>query len=194
MADVLDLSVSSLLSISTSATSLSIASDLNLSVSSDEEANLSINSDCLSGDSLAEPETESDDELTQSKLSASTSVDPAEEGLPLFPGSTLTVFGSYFLPLEYSLRHGLTKSAFSDLIGLVSKHLPIGSATTSLYKLRRYFVDLFSDIAYQTHYCCSCCHRHLEEATQPCPSGCGGDVIDFLTISVEAQLKRRMEG
>ena len=44
----------------------------------------------------------------------------------LYDGAKLTVFESYSLLLQYSLRHGLTKRAFSDLLQLLVHTFPWG--------------------------------------------------------------------
>ncbi len=109
---------------------------------------------------------------------------------PLYVGSELTVFDSYLLILQYALRHSLTKSATADLLDLMAMHLPSGQSV-SHYKLRKFFVDLFSDITCDTHYCCKKRHRPVENASATCANGCQEGLIDFITIPVAAQLKRK---
>ena len=112
---------------------------------------------------------------------------------PLYVGANLTVFESYSLLLQYSLRHGLTKQAFSDLLQLVGTHIPTGSMA-SLYKVKKFFLELYGDVTFQLHHCCAVCHSYLESESATCPQNCDGSTIEFLSIPISSQLKRRMEG
>ena len=58
--------------------------------------------------------------------------------------------------------------------------------------LKKYFLNLYSDISYDAHYCCSKCHSPLNSRSTPCCYGC--DPAQFLIVSVEAQLKRKLQG
>ena len=73
------------------------------------------------------------------------------------PPSKLTVFVSYLSLMQYSLRHGLTKQAFIDLLGLVGRHIPTNSMV-SLYTLRKFFQDTYGNVFFNIHYCCTGCH------------------------------------
>ena len=98
---------------------------------------------------------------------------------PLYEGAKLTVFESYLHLMQYSLRHGLTKQASSDLLSLIAKHLPLESMV-SLYKLRKFFQDMYGDISFKNHYCCSDCHAPLSAT---CPNGCDKPaVLQFLSV------------
>ena len=113
---------------------------------------------------------------------------------PLYDGAKLSVFESYSLLLQYSLRHSLTKLAFSDLLQLVGQHLPTGSMA-SLYKVKKFFLELYGDITFKLCYCCSCCHSLLEDSETTCCNSCdGAGVVEFLSIPISNQLKRRLEG
>lgn len=112
---------------------------------------------------------------------------------PLYVGAKLSVFESYFSVMSYSLRHSLTKQAVSDLVSLIDMHLP-SSSMVSLYKLRKFFLNLYEDITFEAHYCCSVCHSPLEDATNRCPHSCAKGSIEFLSISIDAQLRRKFAG
>lgn len=47
-----------------------------------------------------------------------------EIDIPLYDGAELSVFDSYLLLYQYAIRHSITQKAFSELITLVSAHLP----------------------------------------------------------------------
>ena len=96
--------------------------------------------------------------------------------------------------MQYSLRHGLTKQATSDLLGLVAKHLP-SESMVSLYKLRKFFQDMYGDISLQDHYCCAECHAPLSDTGTTCDNGCSETtVLKFLYVPLETQLIRKLEG
>lgn len=112
---------------------------------------------------------------------------------PLYDGAKLSTWDSYLLIMKYALRHSLTKQAVKDLLDLVGMHLPTTSMM-SLYRLKKFFLNLYEDISFSTHCCCSMCHSPLDDADATCRNGCDSDSTHFLTISVEAQLKRKLEG
>lgn len=122
--------------------------------------------------------------------------DPASEEVfskPLYYGSNITLLESYMMIMKYSLRHSLTKQALGDLLALVDAHLPVKSMV-SLYKLKNFFFQLYDDISFTTHYCCSGCQVKLKDASSSCKNGCGKDAIEFLAVSVLPQLKRKFAG
>ena len=112
---------------------------------------------------------------------------------PLYPGAQLSYYESHLQVFQYALRHRLTKLAFSDLLNLIDKHLPTTNSMVSLYKLKKHFLHLYRDITYTTHFCCSSCHASLSTLESPCPNDCEDEAMEFLSISVESQLKRRLE-
>lgn len=113
---------------------------------------------------------------------------------PLYDGAKLTVFDSYLSLMQYSLRHGLTKQAFIDLLGLVGRHIPTNSIVF-LYKLRKFFQGTCGDVSFKIHYCCSGCHAPLCNLESTCPNGCDQAVaLEFLVVPIENQLKRQLEG
>ena len=112
---------------------------------------------------------------------------------PVYPGAELTVLESYLLLFQYSLRHSLTKKAFSELLEVVGAHLPSGKMTSS-YKLTKYFSELFSDINADNHYCCSNCYQPLPNDSDTCTNECHANALDFIKIPIGPQIKRRLEG
>ena len=88
---------------------------------------------------------------------------------PLYPGSNISLFQSYQQIFQYGIRHHLTKVAFNELLELFANHLP-ATSVPSLYKLRKFFMTLYSEFKFNTHYCCSsclspCCWRSLHAST-----------------------------
>lgn len=159
----------------------------------------SFTSSWLSSQSSSFTENDSDSESDGDVVDPSNAKDPsvttepAGFHQPLYDGARLSTLESYLLIMNYALRHGLTKQAMSDLLNLVSQHLP-SSSMVSAHKLKKFFLDMYEDISFKTHHCCSICHSPCEDSKGTCRNGCGGEAFQFLTISVEAQLKRKLKG
>ena len=117
--------------------------------------------------------------------------DPMEQ--PLYDGADVTVWDSYMLLMQHSLRHSLTKQAFGDLLKVVGMLLP-SKSMVSYYRLRKYFLELYSDIVFTTRYCCTNCHLPLQTKEAACSNGCSSTGTEFTTISITAQLKRKFQG
>ena len=116
---------------------------------------------------------------------------------PLYTGAKLTVLDSYLLLYQFFLRHSLSKKAFSELITLISVHLPettSQNAARSLYQLRQLFVTQFSDLIASPERYCSKCHFLYENDADDCPHGCGQPFQRFWVVSIAAQIKRMLEG
>ena len=65
---------------------------------------------------------------------------------PLYTNAKLTVLDSYLLLYQFFLRHSLSNKVFSELISLVSVHLPemtSQKAARSLYQLRIFCDPIF---------------------------------------------------
>lgn len=153
--------------------------------------------------STSDLETASEDNSSQrnnvqANYGASTSTQlglPVEFSFPLYGGADLSVLDSYILLLQYSLRHSLTKKAFSELIDLVTVHLPPTSKSAdSLHNLVGVFTKLFEDVQPVPCWYCSKCHRSLDSASTNCPSGCSETSDQFIHVPVGPQLKRKIEG
>ena len=84
--------------------------------------------------------------------SVSSSVHPPgiKAGLCTPEGSELTTWDYYLHIMRYCLCHSLTKTAVSDLLGLVGLLLP-KATSTSLYKFKKTFLSLYEDISFNSH-------------------------------------------
>ena len=119
-------------------------------------------------------------------------VDPLEQ--PLYDGADITLWDTYVLLMQHSLRHSLTKQAFSDLLKVVGLLLP-SKCMVSYYKLRKYFLDMYGNIGFSRCYCCATCHSSIPAKGAVCGNGCADSVpFEFLVLSLESQLKRKLEG
>ena len=116
---------------------------------------------------------------------------------PIYPGAVLTVIQSYLLIFQYIVRHSLTTKAFTELLQLLSVHVPLAaSIPKSVYSLKRFFVHAYPECNSIQHWYCSCCQRPLPAANAVCTgSGCaGGPPAVFITIPLGPQIRRLMEG
>ena len=115
---------------------------------------------------------------------------------PLYDGAELSVPYSLLLLYQYTLSHCITTQAFAELISLVDTHMPRNSkGVSSLYKLRKFFEELFNDIKCQVYEYCSKCH-HLVDSDITEEVGCGSrcPVNKFIYVPIEPQLKKKLEG
>ena len=115
---------------------------------------------------------------------------------PLYEGSEITVFESHLLLFQFSVRHSLSAKAFGELLQVVSAHLPpTAKFPKSVYTLKWFFRSLFPDLSTRAHSYCSCCLKLLEEGTQCENHNCASAKVEtFITMALEPQLKKRIEG
>ena len=185
--------VSSSMTDSSSITDSSISSctsnDGMLSSSDDVDVSL----DCSTSSTDCDPDTSSTNASSSDRSATPDdgSMDPLSQ--PLYNGATITLLDSYMLLMQHSLRHSLTKQAFSDLLRLVGMLLP-NKSMVSYYRLHKFFLDMYGDIMFTKHYCCAECHSPLHDKEGSCCNGCSSTAIEFLTVSVASQLKRKLEG
>ena len=118
--------------------------------------------------------------------------------LPLYLASQITALQSYLLIFQFAIRHSMTTKSFTELLQLLSVHLPVtATIPKSVHKLKRVFMECFPDSHAISHFYCDCCHRPLSSASSSCLGyGCSGEghpaVIS--TVPLGPQLKRRMGG
>ena len=116
--------------------------------------------------------------------------------LPLYDNAEISVFESHLLCFQFAIRHSLTAKAFSELLQLLSVHLPSSSmAPKSIHRLKSFFVDFFPHASPTIHAYCSCCLSLLGEEGFCSTEGCqGGAKEEFISIALAPQLKRILEG
>ena len=172
----------------------SVISSINSSISidlseSDHDQSLDSSTDTSSSELESDGANESTDCPTTPVCDDA--VDPLHQ--PLYDGADLTLWETYMLLMQHSVRHSLTRRAFGDLLKLVGMLLP-NKSMVSYHKLQKYFLDLYGNVGFTKRYCCTRCHSSLPTKEATCPNGCGSTSIEFLTMSVESQLKRNLEG
>ena len=116
---------------------------------------------------------------------------------PLYAGSQISIFMSCFQIFQYAIVRNLSTKAFSQLLHLIAVHLPQeAKVSTTVYSLKKFFSDLFPDMKVSHHPYCSSCHRPLPTLQSTCDSvACAGSpVAKFVTIPLENQLQRMLEG
>ena len=105
------------------------------------------------------------------------------------------VFDSHLLVFQYSIRHGLTKKAFSELFALIAVHLPQSAKVpSSVYTLKKFFIEIYPEVSSVPQFYCSKCHQLLGEAVSTCDNGCNAGKKQFLHIPIEKQLKHKLQG
>ena len=112
-------------------------------------------------------------------------------------GAQLTYSESLLLLLRYSLIHALTKRAFEDLLRLVALFLPTAEKTSlpsSVYVLKRAFVEVFPSVPVRKVLYCINCQALLNGSSLCGKSSCSGRVKDFVFIPIYQQLKLKLEG
>ena len=117
--------------------------------------------------------------------------------IPLYPEALLTAFQSNLLIFQYAIRHSLTTKAFTELLQLISVHVPRGAAVPkSVYQLKQTFLQTFPEAKAERHYYCERCSRPLPSADVPCVGdGCEGtSSAAFITVPLGPQVKKMMEG
>ena len=116
-----------------------------------------------------------------------------EFSTPLYPNAEITVLDSYLLLYDFALRHCLTKQAFTDLIKLVSVHLPAqqSQGATSFHNIQSFFQKNFNKQATEVHSYCSLCHSLTGDSVSHCE---GAVLKQFLYVPVDDQLRRMIEG
>lgn len=137
----------------------------------------------LDPDTDSESDTSTDDQELGTLLEGRT---------PLYENAPLTILDSYLLLYQYALKNSLTKEAFSGLISLVAAHLPPNAkAATSMYRLKKFFDEKLSQVQSCHHSYCTKCLALLEDAE--CKNDCGETIHQFLEVSLEIQLKTKLE-
>ena len=77
-------------------------------------------------------------------------------GEALYAGSPISTLQSYLLIFQYAVRHSLTAKAFTELLQLLSVHLPRGARLPkTVHSLKRFFVDAFPEAQAVQHFYCS---------------------------------------
>lgn len=76
----------------------------------------------------------------------------------LYEMADVTVYDSYLLAFQYATRHSLTKTAFAELLQLISVHLPTSAPfPKSTHRIKSFFQGLFPHAAPVVHEFCSFC-------------------------------------
>ena len=120
--------------------------------------------------------------------------DPFDEAL--YDGANISVFESYFLSFQFAVRHSLTIESFSELLQLISVHVPQSAKTArSVHSLKRYFLSLFPHATYRVHRYCTSCLGELRDGNSCSTDGCSCSTHgEFISIPLGPQIKHFCEG
>ena len=148
---------------------------------------------------LSDEELVSDEELLGSELEEEYSweaIGGKDVHSLLYGHADVTIFQSYLLAFQYSMKHSLTQSALSDLLDLIKVHLPRDTSyLKSVHQMKGFFMKLFPHAAPLIHEYCSYCLSALPPsgacAMPYCPGTTKGQ---FITIPLIPQLRRMFEG
>lgn len=116
--------------------------------------------------------------------------------LPLHDSVELTLYDSYLFAFQFSLKHSLTKVAFTELLQLISVHLPkTASYPASIHSIKRFFLECFPHANPEVHHYCTYCLAVLPSDDMCTRVNCpGGDVAQFISVPLGPQLKNMMQG
>ena len=97
---------------------------------------------------------------------------------------------------QYVIRRSLTAKAFTELLQLLSIHIPPkAKVASSVYMVKKLFLKLFPCAQGNQHRYCSHCHQLLS-SEQPCSNQLCVDkpVESFISVPIAPQLKAKLEG
>ena len=144
-----------------------------------------------------ESETESEAEMSNTEEEEASSGTAEKETL-LYEGAPITVSASYLMLFFFAKKFNLTIEGFQGLLDLVKCHCPkVNKCASSVYKLKKYFNDMFGEETHQVLRYCSVCCNIIREGTICSMDGCKGrgvKPVEFYCGDLTPQLKKRMEG
>lgn len=109
---------------------------------------------------------------------------------PLYENSPLSVFESYVLLLQFSLRFSLSKNALAMLLKILAAHLPRSNkCARSVYLLRKFFERNLSILEATPHRYCRNCHSLT--GVEGCKKCIQQTTSMFLEVPLIPQLKDR---
>lgn len=121
-----------------------------------------------------------------------------EEDRPLYDGSYHTAQSSSTAIMLFVMKHSLSREAFSDLLLLISSHLPETTFfTKSVYKLKE---TLKSSIGFQepiVHHYCQACQMLCQDENTCNNVDCqrnNSKTLEFHDLQIEEQLKTMFKG
>ena len=114
----------------------------------------------------------------------------------LYPSAKITKDFSSVSILKLAARHNLTKTALSDILKLISRHLPSDTATPShlrsVYMLEKWATK--KDKIEHT-VCLSCAQLIGEDScSKPSCKASGKGHVKFIELSVEKQITKFFQG
>lgn len=113
---------------------------------------------------------------------------------PLYPGSQISIWMTYLLVFQFSIRHSLTESALKELLLLISVLLPVQALfPKSVRKLKRFFSEGFPKLMPTFQEYCSSCHKLLEQGTS-CTECQITKSAKFIAVPIGSQIESKLQG
>ena len=154
-------------------------------------------SDTGSSDILDSPSCTSDFSIASDDESL---VDEDSYGNSLYSGCNHTFFTSYMMVMLFVQKHSLSKEAFTDLLRLISTHLPSNTKySKSVYKVKDFLKNHVQLKEATEHKYCDHCCQILPPNVDSCPSAkClqsrKAKVLEFHDLHLDQQLRDLFQG
>lgn len=135
---------------------------------------------------------QSKDQTHDCESSQDDTQDSANSNQPLYKGSRLTVAVSMLLIVTFTMRHGLSGEALSDLLTLIELHCLADNLCCSTLKMYKdFFMKLKSPLVYI--YYCQSCSNYIGNEKNPCNICQKTPSTYFLTIPLIYQLQELLQ-
>lgn len=123
-------------------------------------------------------------------------IDGRNPSTPIYGGAQVTVFESYVLAFQFSVRHSLTKTAFAELLQLISVHIPKSACyPKNVQRVKHFFLQYFPHATPKVHSYCTYCLSVVPSNGSCTRVDCPDVNKDqFISIPLGPQLKKMMEG
>ena len=113
----------------------------------------------------------------------------------LYNNSTVSILEAYVLVFQFAIKHSLTKTAISELLQLISVHLPADAKyPQSIHEVKGLFMEMFPHSMPSVHNYCEYCLSMLTSDGVCSTDGCSGlKRGQFISLPLAPQLKKIME-
>lgn len=133
---------------------------------------------------------------TSSSSEYQTSDAPDHDSQHIFEGCAHTHLSSYTMVMMLVMKHSLTRQAFTDILSLISSHLPPNTTyETSTYKVKDFLKSRMDSHTCTKQPFCEECHRLLSADQRTCVECDNGTApLDFYDLNLKSQLSKILQG